>query len=396
MEELKKRFPEGVDYQIAYDTTPFIRHSVEDVINTIYIAAALVIVVVLFFLQDWRAMLLPTIDIVVALIGTLVVMKALGFSLNNLSLFGLVLAVGIVVDDSIVVVENIERWMETGLPAREATIKAMDEITGPVIGISLVLAAVFIPTAFIPGLTGQFFRQFALTIATAAMFSATNALTMAPARAVIWIKPHGGKHAVAKEALPRAGIALLLGLLSYYLLNPLIPQAGNEYVRWATLAVLFVPGAIAGWFLSRWINRGFDWAFGVFNWAFDIFTNGYTKLVGLALRLSLIVLVLYAGLLGLTYLGMTTSPTGFIPEQDQGYLVVNVMMPPAASVQRTRQAMDHLEKIALNAKGVKTTMSIAGYSAVFTCDSSNWGTIFIILDDFDKRKTLRNTGRGHH
>ena len=180
MEELKKGFPQGVDYRIAYDTTPFIEHSVHDVFITIYIAAALVIVVVLVFLQDWRAMLLPIIDIVVALIGTFVVMAGLGFSLNNLSLFGLVLAVGIVVDDSIVVVENIERWMGKGLAAREATIKAMDEITGPVIGITLVLMAVFIPTAFIPGLTGQFFRQFALTIAVAAFFSATNALTMAP------------------------------------------------------------------------------------------------------------------------------------------------------------------------------------------------------------------------
>jgi multidrug efflux pump len=391
MEELKKRFPQGVDYQIAYDTTPFIRHSVADVINTIYIAAALVIVVVLIFLQDWRAMLLPMIDIVVALIGTLVVMKALGFSLNNLSLFGLVLAVGIVVDDSIVVVENIERWMETGLPAREATIKAMDEITGPVIGISLVLAAVFIPTAFIPGLTGQFFRQFALTIATAALFSATNALTMAPARAVIWIKPHGGAHAEAKEALPRVAILALLGFLSYYVLALVVPQpaaaTGNEYVRWAMWVAFFLPGAVAGWFLSRWINRGLDWCFGIFNKAFDFATNGYTRMVGLGLRLSVIVLVLYAGLLALTYVGMTTSPTGFIPEQDQGYLVVNVMMPPAASVQRTRETMDKLEEIALNAEGVKTTMSIAGYSAVFTCDSSNWGTIFIILDEFDKRKT---------
>ncbi len=154
MEELKKSFPKGVDYRIAYDTTPFIEHSVHDVFITIYIAAALVIVVVMVFLQDWRAMLLPIIDIVVALIGTFVVMAGLGFSLNNLSLFGLVLAVGIVVDDSIVVVENIERWMGKGLHAREATIKAMDEITGPVIGITLVLMAVFIPTAFIPGLTG--------------------------------------------------------------------------------------------------------------------------------------------------------------------------------------------------------------------------------------------------
>jgi multidrug efflux pump len=391
MEELKKRFPEGLDYEIAYDTTPFIKHSVQDVINTTYIAAALVIVVVLIFLQDWRAMLLPIIDIIVALIGTMVVMKALGFSLNNLSLFGLVLAVGIVVDDSIVVVENIERWMGMGLPAREATIKAMEEITGPVFGITLVLAAVFIPTALIPGLTGQFFRQFALTIATAAFFSATNALTMAPARAVAWIKPHGGAHGEAKEALPRIGIAVLLGLLGYFLVTRLVPQAAaassNDYVRWGVRAAICLPGAVAGWFLSRRINQGLGWFFELFNKGFDFATAGYTRLVGMGLRLSLVVLLLYVGLLGLTYFGFTTSPTGFIPEQDQGYLLANVVMPNSYSVQETRQTMDRLEEIALKTRGVKTTMSVAGYSAVFTCDSSNWGTVFIILDDAEDRTT---------
>jgi multidrug efflux pump len=400
MEQLKKRFPQGLDYVIAYDTTPFIRHSVEDVINTIYIAAALVIVVILVFLQDWRAMLLPIIDIIVALIGTFMVMKALGFSLNNLSLFGLVLAVGIVVDDSIVVVENIERWMGKGLPAREATIKAMDEITGPVIGISLVLASVFIPTAFIPGLTGQFFQQFALTIATAALFSATNALTMAPARAVAWIKPHGEGHEDTKEALPRVAVMGLLGYLTYWLLDPLVHSplvavfkfAGEDGAFWLTVAVLFVPGLIAGWFLSRPINLGLGWCFGIFNKAFDAFANGYTSLVGVGLRLCIVVLVLYVGLLALTGYGFVTSPTGFIPEQDQGYLLASVMLPDAASVQRTRKSMDELEAIALKTPGVKSVMSIAGYSAVMTCDASNWGTIFIILDDFHHRTTPETQG----
>ncbi|MBI3407465.1 MAG: efflux RND transporter permease subunit [Planctomycetes bacterium] len=390
MEELKKKFPQGLDYQIAYDTTPFIRHSVDDVFHTIYIAAGLVIVVVMVFLQDWRAMLLPIIDIVVALIGTFVVMKALGFSLNNLSLFGLVLAVGIVVDDSIVVVENIERWMGKGLAAREATIKAMDEITGPVIGITLVLAAVFIPTAFIPGLVGQFFRQFALTIATAAIFSATNALTMAPARAVAWIKPHGEGHE-AKEALPRVGIAVLLGLLSYFLLEGVVlRQAGSashEYVRWALRVAVFLPGAIAGWFLGPAINKALGWFFGVFNKAFDAFTHVYGLGVGLGLRLSILVLIFYGGLLALTGFGFVTSPKGFIPEQDQGYLLVNVMLPDSASVQRTQDALDKLSAIALKTPGVKSAMSVAGYSAAFTCDSSNWATVFIILDDFEHRHT---------
>ena len=400
MEQLKKRFPQGLDYQIAYDTTPFIRHSVDDVFNTIYIAAALVIVVVLVFLQDWHAMLLPIIDIVVALIGTFIVMMMLGFSLNNLSLFGLVLAVGIVVDDSIVVVENIERWMGMGLAAKEATIKAMDEITGPVIGISLVLAAVFIPTAFIPGLTGQFFRQFALTIATAALFSATNALTMAPARAVAWIKPHGEGHE-AREALPRVAVAGLLGYLAYILLAPagytllqasLSRVVGDTTGGWIARIILAAPGAVAGWFLSPLVNRILNAFFNVFNKAFDLTAQGYTRVVGLGLRLCLIVLLLYGGLLALTGLGFATSPTGFIPEQDQGYLVANVILPDAASVQRTRKALDELEQIALKTPGVKSTMTIAGYSAVFTCDSSNWGTIFVILDDFDKRRTPETQG----
>lgn len=394
MEQLKKKFPQGLDYQIAYDTTPFIRHSVEDVIHTIVIAALLVIVVVLVFIQDWHAMLLPMMDIVVAIIGTFVIMKIAGFSLNNLSLFGLVLAVGIVVDDSIVVVENIERWMGTGLPAREATIKAMDEITGPVIGISLVLLSVFVPTAFIPGLSGQFFRQFALTIAASAMLSATNALTLAPARASAWIKPH--RHGDVREALPRVAIVALLGYLTVRLLEPLLPSSkvtdlegliGATAALWAVRIVLFLPGAVAGWFLSRLINRLLGWCFGLFNKAFDAMTNGYTRVVGLAARFSLIVLVLYAGLLALTGFGFVTSPTGLIPEQDQGYVLVNVELPQSASVQRATATMAKLEEIALKTPGVKYTMAVAGYSVFFQCDSSNWGTIFVILDSFEKRTT---------
>jgi multidrug efflux pump subunit AcrB len=397
MEELAGRFPSGIAYRIAYDTTPFIRHSVEDVLVTIVIAAVLVIVVVLVFIQDWHAMLLPIMDIVVAIIGTFIVMKLLGFSLNNLSLFGLVLAVGIVVDDSIVVVENIERWMGQGLPAREATIKAMEEITGPVIGITLVLASVFIPCAFIPGLTGQFFQQFALTIAASAFLSAINALTMAPARASAWIKPHGeGHEGAAREALPRLAYVALLGYLAYRWLTPLIliplrwilgGRVEEPAVLDTTWAVLALGGGVAGWFLGPLINRALGWFFGVFNKGFDFLTGGYTSVVGLSMRLSVIVLLLYAGLLGLTWIGFTTSPTGFIPEQDQGYVLVNVELPDAASVQRTHDLMTQLESIALQTPGVQQTMSVAGYSAFFTCDSSNWGTIFVILDDFEKRTT---------
>jgi multidrug efflux pump subunit AcrB len=401
MEELKRGFPEGVDYRIAYDTTPFIEHSVHDVFVTIYIAAALVIVVVLVFLQDWRAMLLPIIDIVVALIGTFVVMAGLGFSLNNLSLFGLVLAVGIVVDDSIVVVENIERWMGKGLHAREATIKAMDEITGPVIGITLVLMAVFIPTAFIPGLTGQFFRQFALTIAVAAFFSATNALTMAPARAVAWIKPHGEGHD-SKEALPYVGVAVLFGVATYLLLNPLFGSmlvgliekiqwlrntAGEDAAETVVAILLGIPGFIVGWRFARYVNSGLGWFFNLFNKAFDVFAHGYARIVGVALKLSAIVLLIYLGLLVLTGWGFISSPTGFIPEQDQGYVLVNVDLPDAASVQRTQETLDELVAIAIKTPGVESAMAVSGYSAVFACDSSNWGTIFVILKEFDQRKT---------
>lgn len=386
MEDLKKHFPRGLDYTIAYDTTPFIRHSVEDVINTLIIAAILVVIVILVFLQDWHAMLLPMIDIVVSLIGTFAIMAVMGFSLNNLSLFGLVLAIGIVVDDSIVVVENIERWMGMGLPAREATIKAMHEITGPVIGITLVLSSVFIPTAFMPGLTGQFFKQFALTIATSTLISATNALTMAPARAAAWIKPH--KHGEIREALPRIFYILLFAFLAYTFLGPVFARLEKgTTLSWAARIGVAVLGGGIGWFAYKPFNTLLAWFFGLFNKAFDFMANVYTFGVGLLLRLSVIVLLIYGGLLFLTYLGFTRTPTGFIPEQDQGYLLCNVMLPDAASVQRTSKVLEELQEIALKNPGVKQTMAVAGYSAFFAADSSNWGTVFIILDDFEKRKT---------
>jgi multidrug efflux pump len=195
MAELSQQFPKGLEYRIVYDPTVFVQESINAVVHTLIEAFILVFIVVLIFLQDWRATLLPMIDVPVSLIGTFAVMAALGFSLNNLTLFGLVLAIGIVVDDAIVVVENISRWMATGLPPREATLKAMAEITGPVIAITLVLSSVFIPTAFIPGISGQFYRQFALTIAASTIISAINALTMAPARAIQLIRPHTDDHA---------------------------------------------------------------------------------------------------------------------------------------------------------------------------------------------------------
>src|SRR5436305_1343676 len=208
MERLKARFPEGMEYKIVYDTTVFVDESIHEVYKTLFEAFVLVFIVVLVFLQDWRATLLPMIDVPVSLIGTFFVMAMLGFSLNNLSLFGLVLAIGIVVDDAIVVVENVERWMAKGLPPREATIKALEEITGPVIAITLVLSSVFIPTAFIAGISGQFYRQFALTIAASTIISAINAVTMAPARAVTLITPHARGEG-RRGALPLTAAVLL-------------------------------------------------------------------------------------------------------------------------------------------------------------------------------------------
>lgn len=390
MDTLREKFPAGVDYKIAYDTTPFIRHSVEDVVNTLVIAAILVVIVVMVFLQDWRAMLLPIIDIIVSLIGTFAVMAAMGFSLNNLSMFGLVLAIGILVDDSIVVVENIERWMGKGLPAREATIKAMEEITGPIVGITLVLSAVFIPTAFIPGLSGQFFQQFALTIATSTILSATNAMTMAPARAASWIKPHGAGQEATREALPRAGIVVLFAYLAYRWLGPEVEHlagATDETVRWLILGGTAVAGGIVGWFLAWPINRLLAAFFRLFNRGFDRAASFYTRLVGMSLRVSAVVLLLYVGLVGLTAYGFISSPTGLIPEQDQGYLISQVELPESASVQRTEAVLRRLTEIALKAPGVRYTVAVAGFSAFYQCDSSNWGTVFVVLDDFEKRRS---------
>jgi multidrug efflux pump subunit AcrB len=398
MQELDKSFPQGVAYNIAYDTTPFIEQSVHNVVETIFIAAFLVIIVVMVFLQEWHAILLPMFNILVALVGTFAIMALMGFSLNNLSLFGLVLAVGIVVDDSIVLVENIERWMSTGLGPREATLKAMDEITGPVFGITLVLCSVFLPTAFMPGLTGQFFRQFALTIAFSAVLSATNVLTTLPAVAALVLKPHREEdHGQPREPLPRIAYGLLLGYLVGMFCVPLllphlegiVPAVGGSDKPALALAwaVCVIPGAIVGWSLGRSANQVLSWFFGLFNKGFDTFTNGYTSLVGMLLRVSFLVLVVYAGLVALTGYGFAKAPTGFIPEQDQGYLLVNVTLPDAASVQRTADVIKQLDEIALSTPGVNQTLSVAGFSAFLQCDSSNWGTVFVILDDFSKRTT---------
>jgi multidrug efflux pump len=382
MDELKTRFPDGVDYEIAYDTTPFIRESVGEIFHTLRDAVILVGIVVLVFLQDWKAMILPMIDVPVSLIGSFAVMAALGFSLNNLTLFGLVLAIGIVVDDAIVVLENTERMIAKGFDARTATIRAMEEITGPILAITLVLSSVFIPCCFISGITGQFFRQFAVTIAVSTIISAVNALTMTPARAVMIFKTEEGRHGgheLKREALPWWFFAVVGGLVTVWLgqdylagylgLPPATGGAEAEFsgwMSWAAAAGSFVPGMVvgglAGLKLIRLVNAALAWLFRGFNRRFDRMTDVYGWIVGHVLRLSVVVLLLYGGLLGLTYWEFDRAPTGFVPQQDKGYLLLNVQLPDSASVERTQRVMARIETMARETPGVKHTVGVSGQS----------------------------------
>jgi multidrug efflux pump len=438
MRELEIRFPKGLHYAIVYDTTPFVRESVNEVFNTLRDAVILVAIVILFFLQDWRALLLPVIDVAVSLVGTFAVMALMGFSLNNLTLFGLVLAIGIVVDDAIVVLENIERWLDKGLPVREATIKAMNEITGPIFAITLVLSSVLLPSAFLGGITGQFFRQFALTISVAMIISAINAMTMTPARAA-WIfasrkpgqhvgqafqpdaeKSQAGKPDLhqGKEALPWWSFALFGGLATAWLLAPTLgvtlglPAAGEPgasatgeatsgglratLLAWGISSLLFLPGAVAGgalgWILIRRVNWALDRFFRAFNWIFERTTQAYGKTVGWCLRLSVIVLVVYVALIGLTGFGFTRVPSGFVPIQDKGYLVVNLQLPDSASLERTLEVTDAVEKIALETPGVAHTVAVPGTSFVLNANSSNYGNVFVIFKPFSERRDPALTG----
>ncbi|HEX3149814.1 MAG TPA: efflux RND transporter permease subunit [Gemmataceae bacterium] len=333
MTELKKRFPENLDYEIVYDTTPFIRQSVNEVFRTLVEATLLVALVVIVFLQSWRAALIPLIAVPVAVIGTFAVMAVLGFSLNTLTLFGLVLAIGIVVDDAIVVVENVERHLEHGEEPKEATRRAMDEVTGPVIAIALVLSAVFVPAAFVGGVTGQFFRQFAVTIAVSTLISAFNSLTLSPALAAILLQPRG-----ARRDMP-----------------------------------------------TRVLDFLFGWFFRLFNKAFGAGTTIYARSVGYLLRLSLIVLLVYGGLLFLTYRQFVSTPTGFVPQQDKGYLILNVQLPDSASVERTRRMMARIEKTARETPGVDHTVGISGQSLILNANAPNLGSLYIMLKPFAER-----------
>jgi multidrug efflux pump subunit AcrB len=406
MEELKTRFPDGVAYEIGYDTTPFIRESVQDVVTTMLEAVALVGLVVLVFLQDWRAMILPMIDVPVSIIGTFAVMAAVGFSLNNISLFGLVLAIGIVVDDAIVVLENIERMLARGFDVRTATIKAMDEVTGPIVAVALVLCAVFVPCAFISGITGHFFRQFAVTISVSTVISAINAITMTPSRAVVLFKKEGNAaHEHQREALPWWIFAIAGGLLTFWF-GPRLALAvggripfpdGKSAILSLQSLILFAPGALVGglvgWFIIRPVNAVLGWLFRGFNHGFDGMSGIYSRSVGRLLRLSVIVLPVYCGLLALTYWVFQKAPTGFIPQQDQGRLLVNVQLPDSSSLQRTEDAVIKIEKIARQTPGVAHTVAISGLSFLLQANSPNFGSMFVVLDPFDKRQKpeLRDT-----
>jgi multidrug efflux pump len=397
MDELKQRFPEGVDYSIVYDTTPFIQESVNEVFISLRDAVILVALVVLVFLQGWRAAIIPLVAVPVAIVGTFAAMAAFGFSLNTLTLFGLVLAVGIVVDVAIVVVEAIEHHIETGLPPREAAIKAMDQVAGPVIAIGLVLSAVFLPCAFISGIVGQFFRQFALTIAISTVISAFNSLTLSPALAVLLLKPRTTGHG---EALPRLGLVILGVWAGYMYLGPWLFQAFGPHIPplpqnldplWACRIAAALMVAVAIFFAAKLINLVLFWFFRVFNQGFNLATSGYVASVGLLLRGSPLVLLLYAGLMYLTWHAFTETPTGFIPPQDKGYLVVNVRLPDSASLARTQEVMQRIEQISGNTPGVKHTVAIAGQSLLLGANAPNFGSLYLMLDDFHHRAAEKLT-----
>ncbi len=333
MAELAKSFPKGLEYTIVYDPTTFIEQSVQAVIHTLFEAVVLVLIVVLVFLQTWRATIIPLLAVPVSLVGTFAVMAALGFSLNNLSLFGLVLAIGIVVDDAIVVVEAVEHNIEEGMEPKMATRHAMDQVGGAVVAIAIVLSAVFIPTAFISGITGQFYRQFALTIAVSTLLSAFNSLTLSPALAGLLLKP--------RDARPD--------------------------------------------FLTRIFNFLFGWFFRLFNWSFGESLKGYAWTVRHLLRFAAIPLLVYVGLLVLTGFGFKAVPSGFIPTQDQGYLIAFAQLPDGASLQRSDEVRKQISEIARKIPGIAHTVEFAGFSGLDGTNRPNTATCFLTLAPFEQR-----------
>jgi multidrug efflux pump len=334
MAELSKDMPEGVAYRIVYDPTQFVRASIKAVVHTLLEAILLVVIVVIVFLQTWRASIIPLLAVPVSVIGTFAVMLGLGFSINALSLFGLVLAIGIVVDDAIVVVENVERNIEAGLSAKEATYKAMREVSGPIVAIALTLAAVFVPLAFVTGLTGQFFKQFALTIAISTIISAFNSLTLSPALSALLLKSHDAP----KDRFQRG------------------------------------------------IDGAFGWFFRGFNRVFHRGSESYGGGVGGILKRKTVALAVYAVLIGLTMLLFQRVPAGFIPGQDKQYLVGFAQLPDAASLDRTEDIMRQMSEIALQTPGVESAIAFPGLSINGFVNSPNSGIVFTSLKPFDERR----------
>lgn len=325
IEDLSRDFPVGLNYTIVYNPTVFVRESIDSVIHTLYEAVVLVVIVVLLFLQTWRASLIPLLAIPVSLIGTFAAMAAFGFSLNMLSLFGLVLAIGIVVDDAIVVVENVERHIASGMTPRNAAYKAMDEVTGAVIAIAVGLTAVFVPTAFLSGVSGQFYRQFALTIAVATLISAFNSLTLSPALCALLLKPHGSP---------------------------------------------------ADWFTKLWnflFGRFFRW----FNRAFEALSERYGRATATVVRRAGVALLIYLVLIGFTVFEWNMVPQGFIPAQDKGYLITAIQLPDGASLERTDAVVREATDLILEQPGVAHAVAFVGYSGATRSNSSNAGAIFI-------------------
>ena len=393
MDELKTRFPEGLDYAIVYDTTPFITESVNEVFKTLRDAVLLVAIVVLLFLQNWRSAVIPLVAVPVAIIGTFAAMALLGFSLNNLTLFGLVLAIGIVVDDAIVVVEAVEHHIDNGLSPRDATVRAMEEVSGPVLAIGLVLTAVFVPCAFIAGIVGQFFRQFALTIAVSTVISTFNSLTLSPALAALLLKPRDPNR--KGGALPRPAFVAIFAYLAYTFLTPYLAPYVNSFAEgiwWASPAIASVAGGIVGWIVGPLLDRLITGFFGLFNLGFTWATGAYTKAVGGLLRISAIVLIGYGGLLYLTYHSFTSTPAGFIPSQDKGYLLVNVRMPDATSLEKTQAVMKKIDELAMKTPGVGHTVAIAGQSLLLSANAPNFGSMYVMLEDFHHRAKGKLTG----
>jgi HAE1 family hydrophobic/amphiphilic exporter-1 len=335
MELAKKDFPSGLDYSIVYNPTEFIQQSVNEVVHTLYEATGLVVIVVIVFLQTWRAAIIPIIAIPVSLIGCFLMMSGLGLTFNTLSLFGLVLAIGIVVDDAIVVVENTERYLELGMSPREAAHKTMDEVGGALIAIALVLCAVFIPTAFITGLQGAFYRQFAITIATATVISAFVSLTLSPALAAILLKPHNSK--------PK--------------------QSGVLY----------------------WVSSPLRWFFAGFNWLFDKLAAGYGFLTARLVRVGLVSVLVYIGLIYFAYDLLRKTPTGLIPQLDRGYLIAAFQLPPGASLDRTDKALRRAADIILHRPGVLNSVVFAGFDGATFTNAPNTGVIFVALKPFEER-----------